>query len=237
MQFKTLPQKLVARICAYCRENNLLPPGQVRTTKLVYLIECDYYGWEQKRLTDLGDWIFWHYGPWSKTLSIILKDDFGQPVEEEAEPGKFKPVYWKPPEFDVPKLKFDSVSTEGVILRTLERFADMPYGKLLDYVYFDTEPMRDVVRGKQLNFAAIPKTKLFIDPVSLLPKQAFHRLRKGFEHLEISELSEPKYEEFIDQDFLDLMANLDSEGSFFLPEGEVFIDSQAKANLKRLSED
>ncbi|MBW8042327.1 MAG: hypothetical protein FVQ85_20335 [Planctomycetes bacterium] len=45
---------------------------------MVYLVEHNYYGWEQKRLTDL-DWVFWHYGPWSQTLSSVLTQDFHTP--------------------------------------------------------------------------------------------------------------------------------------------------------------
>jgi len=91
MEFKTIAHKLVARICAYCQENRLPDPGQVRTTKLVYLVECEFFGWERKRLSDL-DWIFLHYGPWSPTLSAILKEDFAALLTQRWRTGDLEAV-------------------------------------------------------------------------------------------------------------------------------------------------
>jgi len=236
MQFKTLPHKLVARICAYCRENNLLPPGQVRTTKLVYLVEYNYYGWEQKRLTDL-DWVFWHYGPWSKTLSSVLTQDFHTPQENEIEPGKFRPVHWTPPQFDRPRLKFDNVELEGIIPTVLDRFAAMPYNELLDYVYFETAPMKDAVKGKPLDFSGIPKPQRFIDPISLLPAKLFNELREKFLQLHISKPSELRIGGTIDAELLRFVDALDEEGSFELPIGEVFVNDEVKSELREHSKD
>ena len=231
MQFKTLSHKLVARICAYCRENNLLPPGQVRTTKLVYLVEYNYYGWEQKRLTDL-DWVFWRYGPWSKTLSSVLTQDFHTPQENEIEPGKFRPVHWTPPQFDRPRLKFDNVALEGIIPTVLDRFAAMPYNELLDYVYFETAPMKDAVKGQPLDFSGILKPQRFVDPVSLLPPKVFHKLRKQFAQLEASKLSERVTDGATDQELVELLSAMDKEGDFDLPKGRVLIDDRVKAELR-----
>jgi len=235
MEFKTVAHKLVARICAYCEDNNLPEPGQVRTTKLVYLTECGYYGWERKRLTELN-WIFWHYGPWSQTLDYILKDDFRMAAEEEHEPGKFRPVHWTKPEFDKPKLKFDP-TTEGVLLGVLEGFAALPYNELLDYVYFETEPMRNVVKGQELDFCVIPQAQLFVDPVSLLPPKVFHEIRKKFHELAIPEGEKTTEEGTVDRLLAEFLAVIDKESEFELPEGEVLIDDDTKSELKTILRD
>jgi len=230
MNFKTVAHKLVARICNYYKQNHLLEPGQVRTTKLIYLIEHNYYGWERKHLTDL-DWIFWHYGPWSPTLTRVLKEDFKIPHEQEPSPGKFIPVQWTPPDFDAPELKFSNVTAEGIVLGVLDRFAALPYNELLDYVYFETAPMKDAVKGQPLDFSGIPKPELFVDPVSLLPSKLFNELRQKFLRLDISKPSESMVH-VVNEELLKSIDSLDEEGSFALPEGEVFIDDNIKKELK-----
>lgn len=237
MEFKTNTHKLVARICQHCREQRLPAPGQVRTTKLVYLTECEYYGWVRQRLTDLEDWIFWHYGPWSPALDNILKDDFKIPQEIEAESGKFRPVYWKPPEFELPKLKFDDPAIEGVVLGVLEKFAALPYNELLDYVYFETWPMKNVERGQKIDFSAIPQIQRFVDPTSLLPPQVFHKIREKFQQLEVPKEERLTREGALDSELAQLLGAIDQEGEFNLPEGEVFIDEDTKSELGKVLRD
>jgi uncharacterized phage-associated protein len=234
MEFQTLTHKLVARICTHCRAQDI-PLGQVRTTKLVYLVECEYAGWESKRLTDL-DWRFWHYGPWSPTLDKVLKDDFREPAEEETETGKLVPVHWHPPTFDPPSLKIRDVTAEGVLLRVLERFAAMPYAELLDYVYFETWPMRDAVKGQDLDFSGIPKPRRFVDPISKLPPRVFYELRERFAGLEEGfGVAGPDRDR--DLDLLRLLAGMDEGSEFDLPAGELLIDDATKARLRTLAED
>ena len=231
MDFKTNQHKLVARICDFYQKNHLFDLGQVRATKLVYLIEYEYFGWEQRRFTDL-DWIFWNYGPWSKTLSLVLTKDFHTPMEEEIAPGKFRPVHWSPPQFDKPKLKFGEVTLEGIIHNVLGRFAEMPYSELLDYVYFETEPMQNVMRGQTLDFSTISKAEPLVDAVSLLSPQVFHQLKKSCDELEIAE-TEVDFHSLTDAAILNSIANLDKEALFELPKGEVHINDESKTNLRK----
>jgi uncharacterized phage-associated protein len=231
MEFKTITHKLVARICAHCQENHYPDPGQVRTTKLVYLVECGFYGWERKRLTDL-DWLFWHYGPWSPTLDKILKEDYKIPPEEEPEAGKFIPVHWQPPMFEKPILKFDNLTTESVVLTVLDRFAGMPYNELLDYVYFETAPMLNAIKGKSLVFDFITKPQRFIDPISFLSKSTFDELKKRFEQLSIAKKERFAKEGQVDTELLQLLANIDKEDEFGLSGGEVVIDEATRTKFR-----
>ncbi len=236
MDFKTIAHKLVARICSYCRENHYPHPGQVRTTKLVYLVECGFYGWERKRLTDLN-WIFLHYGPWSSTLDKILKEDFRIPPEEEPEAGKFIPVHWQPPMFEKPSLKFDNLTAESVILTVLDRFAGMPYNELLDYVYFETAPMRNSVRGQALDFSGIHKPTHFVDPVSLLPLKVFNDLREKFRQLKIPKVDEGRKPGEIDAALAQLLEAIDAESPLNIPEGDVILDSPDAGEVREIFRD
>lgn len=120
------------------------------------------------------------------------------------------------------------VTAEGVVLAVLERFAAMPYNELLDYVYFETAPMKDVVKGKLLDFSGIPKPQRFIDPVSLLPAKLFYELREKFLQLHVSKPSALGAGGTIDAELLEFIDVLDEEGSFELPEGEVFVNDDVK---------
>lgn len=225
MDLGKIPNKIVARICDYCKRENLPQPGQVRTTKLVYLIECEYYAWERKRLTDL-DWIFWHYGPWSPTLDKMLKSEFNMPEEQEYEAGLFRPVVWQPPEWEQPQLKVGNVTAEGVVQRVLERFAAMPYGRLLDFVYFETAPMTNAVKGQTLDFTGITTPSRFVDPVSLIPKDAFEALQARFRQLKVPETRVTGDEGTIDKELAQLLVLMDGEEEFILPEGEAEMDKE-----------
>lgn len=232
MEFKTTSHKLVARICDYFEKNHLFEPGQIRTTKLVYLVECRYCAWEQKSIINL-DWIFWHYGPWSSSLDNILKRDFKMAEENEQELGTFIPVHWTRPEFDEPKLKFDPTA-EGILLGVLERFAAMPYNELLDYVYFETEPMRNAIKGEPLDFSTVQRPQRFVDPVSLLPPQVFNKLRQKADQLRVTEQGE---DAITDPAFFELLIMLEGESSIRLPDGEVFVHDNAKLDLKSALDD
>lgn len=232
MDYNNTTIKLIARICEYFQENRLSGLGRVRITKLIYLIECEYYGWTRTRLTQL-DWIFFHYGPWSPSLSTILEDDFNTPEEVETEHGTFKPIAWIPPSFEKPKLKLD-YNAEGILARTLKKFASIPVGKLLDYVYYETKPMEGVKKGDRLKFDSISQPERFIDPVSLLDKKTFYALQKRFQG---QEFEEDKYIDILtDDNVMHLCNELDSSDQEPLGEYELLIDDAVASNLKGLNE-
>jgi hypothetical protein len=224
--------KLIARICEYFQENRLPGLGRIRITKLLYLIECEHCAWAKDRLTDL-DWIFFHYGPWSKSLSAILEDEFKTPEDIETERGTFRPIAWTPPSFEKPKLKFD-VTTEGILQRVLEKFASLPTGKLLDYVYYETEPMVGVKKGEILKFDSISRPERFIDPTSLLDRATFSALQKRFQRQEFEEI---KDEDILTDNNVMLLCNeLDSPESEFLGEYDIIVDDTTASGLRERDE-
>lgn len=221
MDFNTATHKLVAKVCNYCREHFLLPPGQVRATKLIYLIEWEYYSWEQKTFTDLR-WIYYHYGPWSPDLSEILKKDFKAPEEQEIEPGKFCPVSWKAPSYEKVNLKF-GIHEDAIVERVLERFAKLPYNELLDFVYFETEPMLNATKGQALDFSLINKRRLFVDPVSRLKKNAFNQLVEKSKQIDLG-ASDEGFRITLGREKEELMSIYDDSSEVYLPEGEIVIE-------------
>ena len=125
--------------------------GKTKLIKLLYLLDVEYFRSNKKTDTELN-WIFYKYGPYAFEIEEFL-ESIG--VTEEQIPLKGGRVLLR--------LGIDSQEEleigleKRVILDSLiEEWGDASLNELLDYVYFDTEPMMDVqTRGEALNFNSI----------------------------------------------------------------------------------
>lgn len=218
-------RKLVKKIC---QEGQFC--GQVRMTKLIYLVEWEYFAWTRERLTDL-DWIFWHYGPWSKKLSNILVE-FGEPEEEMVDTG-LQRVYWKPSEFCNEKIRL-SAELEGIVGRILDTFGNKKTEDIVRYTYFNTEPMQYVERGEPLDFRTTRKPLKPYNPVEGLKKDIRERIKFSLSQAtkETIEKKEPIEGELTFQDFIQLNST-DIQGIFDLPDGRIFIDPDTRQQIAR----
>lgn len=146
---------LIKRIIDCCKGKNLPQPLKVRLIKLLYLIEVEYCRLYQKRLTNL-EWKFYHYGPYAPELEKILgspdlekisvdlsKEKTGFKYELVREDEKY-PIPWE---------------VDRLISQIVSRWGDEDLNKLLDFVYFETEPMQYAKRGQLLNFSVVSKWK------------------------------------------------------------------------------
>jgi uncharacterized phage-associated protein len=133
-----------------------LLPQMTRLVKLLYLVEVEYYRQKRRRLTDL-DWKFYLYGPYPPALQDVL----GEPEIEFSEwkGGKVsKQIVRDEESFMGAKADVD---VESMLGRVVEEWGNADLNQLLDYVYFETEPMLNAKRGDTLDFStiAIPSTK------------------------------------------------------------------------------
>jgi len=223
-----LVRKLVIRICQNSRENGI-PLCVTRATKLMYLIEWEYFAWERERLTSL-DWIYLHYGPWSSTLSDVLQKEFKAPPEEE-QPGSFRQVYWAPPEFDYVDTTL-KVGLEGIVQRIFETFGSLPTSNIIRYVYFNTEPMQHAQRRQALDFTVTRKPLRPFNPVKALSKDVRQSLRDRLQSATQTKLAEkPEILGDISPELLQVFARLDSSGDFSLPEGEIQIEDNVRLSI------
>ncbi|OGU31943.1 MAG: hypothetical protein A2X67_10675 [Ignavibacteria bacterium GWA2_55_11] len=124
--------------------------------KLLYLVEVEYYRDFSARLTDLR-WLFYHYGPYALELGSVLDDKEFQQIERVNDEGR------KYTQFTVEEskskfgLRLDPKLTL-VVKRVVGTWGNVRLPELLDYVYFDTEPMQAVERrGQVLDFTAVKK--------------------------------------------------------------------------------
>lgn len=134
----------------------------LRLVKFIYLIDVEYYRARNKPLTNLK-WIFYKFGPFAfeiqkagKSLGYNLcSEEF---VSLTGKRGKIFSVdtYQHPPRW------LNQISL-NVIDQILEIWCDQETSTLLNYVYYQTEPMQFGVRNKQLDFSFIEKGTRFYE--------------------------------------------------------------------------
>lgn len=121
---------------------------KTRLIKLVYLIELEYYRSFQKRLTKV-DWVYFKYGPY-----VMNYDDYfkSPSIEIEKYDSDFVPVKIKD-HFPIPQLpKY----VDHLADRLIKKFGQDSLTDLLEFVYFETEPMMNVQeRGEELDFSVV----------------------------------------------------------------------------------
>lgn len=128
--------------------------GKTQLVKILYLVEVEYFRTTGQRLTDLK-WMFYHYGPYALELEDVLAQPEFEKVETKTQNDRdfirFRvteramPYGWR---LD-PKISL-------LIKRIVGEWKDKPLAELLDYVYFETEPMLAVKqRGEVLDFATV----------------------------------------------------------------------------------
>lgn len=146
----TDPLLLVDLIYRDSKQRNLLVPQITRLTKLMYLAEVEYFRQKRERLTDLT-WIFYLFGPYPLALKSVL----GEPEIETSEwkTGRTsKRILRDEDAFMSARADYD---LEAIISRLVKEWGDADLNQLLDYVYFETEPMQNAKRGETLDFSTV----------------------------------------------------------------------------------
>lgn len=121
---------------------------KTKLIKLLYLIDVESVRDSGARLTSL-DWIFHLYGPWAREYDALLLE-----MEQEGLIDREAPFVNPVSLVDMDRLPLP-VSTYLAARQIVERWATEPTRNLLDYVYFETEPMENPVRGERLDFRSV----------------------------------------------------------------------------------
>jgi hypothetical protein len=128
---------------------------KTKLVKLLYLIDVEQWRAARAQATSL-EWRFYHYGPYAHELEPVLQRLEGHRIHwKELSQPKFEKTIlytsaWRPSEADS-----WPAGTKIRIDRIVDRWADESLELLLDYVYFETEPMRGASRGEVLDFSKI----------------------------------------------------------------------------------
>jgi len=139
---------LLAALSKLYKEKCGLAPAKTKLLKLAYLAEVYYKRISKERLTK-QIWLFWKYGPYFGEFEKIIRNESYFDRPEQAD--DFYPVEVKE-ELNLVKL---NIEEKIAILRALDH-ADDELNQILDFVYFDTEPMiKAKTRGEILDFNSI----------------------------------------------------------------------------------
>lgn len=126
------------------KDKNNFGISKTKLIKLAYLSEIFFKRQTGNRLTD-SKWIFWKYGPYLMDYPEILNTE----TFIKADTDDFQPIKVNPDHTPSSYLK----ANEDIAIDSAMEFADKDLNDLLDFVYFDTEPMINVTsRGEELNF-------------------------------------------------------------------------------------
>lgn len=150
--------EIIRAILATFQRENLSPPLRTRLTKILYLLEVEYWRSTGERLTGL-DWIFYHYGPYAHALREHLGGE-----EEGNATGA--PVF-SPPPGNGTGSALAALELRGLLEKLVHEWGDADLNRLLVFVYFETEPMEGVRRGERLDFGKIQPRPTLRGPIRL----------------------------------------------------------------------
>jgi hypothetical protein len=129
------------------------PVTKTRLVKYVYLVDLIATREQRERATRL-DWLFYHYGPYTMELEPLVEREEAQGhvrtqrlrsrPDSERSPVMVYPV-GRPPEDRLPR-RIRAIADD-----VCNRWTDATLNELLNFVYFETPPMRDARRGEALD--------------------------------------------------------------------------------------
>ena len=130
--------------------------GKTKLIKLLYLLDIENYRLKKEAYTDI-EWIYFKFGPFSFELDDLLQEiDI---LEEPIITKNNKFFANLKIEQDEKEIKLE-IAVKALIEKLLMRWGTADINELLDYVYFDTEPMQNAKFKDKLNFSVIrPKER------------------------------------------------------------------------------
>ena len=136
--------------------------GRTALTKLVYLVDVEHCRQYGKPATTLK-WQFHHYGPYAAELQseiqhLGLHADEAQFTRKSGRRSVSGYRYRISGDWREIQGAFNAnynASVKRCVNKIVEQWGLEPLPTILDYVYFETEPMQDVRRGDILDFSKI----------------------------------------------------------------------------------
>lgn len=134
--------------------------NKTKLLKLMYLADIEHFRAHRKTLTGF-DWIFFLYGPWAADYDTLIADlermDFIE-IEPWDSGGLSGERLKAKTDRDLEKV-LESTTEYYQVKYQVEAWADRSLSELLDYVYFDTDPMRGAASLEPLDFEKVnPET-------------------------------------------------------------------------------
>lgn len=199
---------------------------KIRLIKFLYLADVYLFGLVGQRATPYR-WRFYHYGPWTLDAQQDI-EDLAQSgaIEAKSRPrddeiGEMTLYSTLGPAPDIEQafgLRFETRLNDAI-----RAWARKPLNEFLDYVYFDTPPMRDARRGDYLRFEPEifaeerePTTRSLPRHSSREAQKAWLAFLKSAGGHDTSSVSVP-LDAIVDDAFRTAVARLDAEDSIQRP--------------------
>jgi len=126
-------------------------PSTIQLVKYLYLIDLEYARLFGRTLSGY-EWIFYKYGPYAFEIAETARRVGFNLIEEEFETGEKKGIYYRVDQ----EAKFPEelgFAVKRMADRVLRIWGLASTTEILDYVYFETEPMEDAIYGELLDFS------------------------------------------------------------------------------------
>jgi Protein of unknown function (DUF4065) len=150
----------------------------IRLVKYLYLIDLEYFRVNGKLLTGLR-WFFYHYGPYAFELPAI-GEQIGYHLErEEFENGQKEGIIYRV-DREINKPAWLGFTGESIIDRILEVWSGVETPIMLDYVYNRTEPMKNPIRGDELDFSTVQRGSKYYELNVQIDQKKGRELLKSF---------------------------------------------------------
>lgn len=184
--------------------------GRTALMKLVYLADIEHYRRYGKQATNL-QWRFHHYGPYSAELDREVRAlglDIDESVFTQTQGGRAVSGYhyrrigdWR----EVARAfnsNYDAAARRCVD-RVVVQWGLDSLPTILDYVYFETEPMQDARRGETLDFSKVqpesPSRSSVAQPglskeLASEMRQRLHERKETAAKKEVRKATEPPYD-------------------------------------------
>lgn len=214
------------------------PVSRIRLIKFLYLADVHFYT-QRGQLATGYRWKFHHYGPYAADAQHEIAEcvELGLvrcevlPRADEAGDVSLYRAYGPDPAIHE---RF-TATLETVLGGEIERWLDGELNTFLDYVYFETPPMRDARRGEYLRFDAVTfGADAVHEPAADRPKRYSSReARKSFQRFlesrrtEKTKVAVPR-DAVVDEALVDAVRVLDAEDTLAGPlGGSVDVDPDA----------
>ena len=168
--------------------------GRVRLMKFLYLLDVEHYRYYGEICTGL-EWVFYKYGPFAFELESFLAEIKIKNEEIPLEKGKtLKKLNY---DFDLrDEAAKPPFKCKGILDNLFKEWGLADLNRLLDHVYFGTEPMIDVRLHQRLDFTKIVPYKksqaITISPATKKKlKEICNRMRRSLDKIEVSQRSYP----------------------------------------------
>lgn len=152
-------------------------PTKTKLLKLAYLADLLHMRKFGERLL-AEPWVYYLYGPYRHDYDDALSTAPFQIEERELDDEKTAVLVSVESGFTPPPLSLD---IKSLIVRAVADYGDLPLKDLLDFVYFETEPMINAQqRMEQLDFSTVrPDSYYKVKKLVVDPKEE-ERLRRAF---------------------------------------------------------